>query len=397
MTPVRSPASPWPCGSKNSQDAHSSMTPTRQFGCNTGCQCGNLAKTFGCQSGRFYDRKKVRNILPLVSMNSSGVVAYVGQVNTDSGGRFFNLTAQSAYVQTSDPYAVQPSRTVGFLPGCTPVIADTGEILVPTGTSYADPLGLYFPTLTTHQIVADSSGFSRIGHPPGISSDGSLVAFYGQEQVPAGQPTKPPSIYVAVAGAWVPYPLTASGDGFTSFRPDSPVTVSSDSCGVNRGFVVYLASKSGGSGAYLSRLLNTPSQAGSPFTVARAEAVALVGDSIPGLGVLGNIDGTCSVNTRGDLGFWTSKKFVTPWPFSKNGAYNYLSPHQHLRSGHLPMSIGVAQRPLFGAGLIRTCYLTAPAEMLRLVPAASACRKTLLVARKLSICWQTKSWPSGVQ
>jgi hypothetical protein len=37
------------------------MTPVRQFGCNIGCHFGNLAKTFGCQFGRFYDQKKVRN------------------------------------------------------------------------------------------------------------------------------------------------------------------------------------------------------------------------------------------------------------------------------------------------------------------------------------------------
>ena len=61
MTLVRSKTPPPPCRSKNSQNAHSSLTPVRQFGCNSGCQCGNLAKTFGRQFGAFYDQKKVRN------------------------------------------------------------------------------------------------------------------------------------------------------------------------------------------------------------------------------------------------------------------------------------------------------------------------------------------------
>ena len=127
------------------------------------------------------------------------MVAYVGQVNTDSGGRFFNLTAQSSYIQTSDPYAVRPYSTVGFLPGCIPVIADTGEVLMPTGTSDAAPIWLYSADLTSHQIIADATGFSRIGHTPGTSTNASLVAFYGQGTTPAGQPAKLPGVYVSVA------------------------------------------------------------------------------------------------------------------------------------------------------------------------------------------------------
>src|ERR1035441_1883629 len=151
-----------------------------------------------------------------VSMNDSDVVAYTGQVNLDSGTRYYNLTAQSQYRHTSDAFALTPYHTIGFIPNFSPVIANNGEILATTGTSDADPIWLYSTDLTTHQTIADSAGFSRIGHNPGISTDGAFIAFYGQESVPAGQPAKLPAVYLraTIEGSPVLQALTQPADMF---------------------------------------------------------------------------------------------------------------------------------------------------------------------------------------
>lgn len=62
-----------------------------------------------------------------------------------------------------------------------PQIADTGDILVVYGGSSTSPIEIYNQSLSTVQtIVANISNFSAIGTQPGISSDGNVVAFYGE-------------------------------------------------------------------------------------------------------------------------------------------------------------------------------------------------------------------------
>jgi Big-like domain-containing protein len=62
-----------------------------------------------------------------------------------------------------------------------PQIADTGDILVVYGGSATSPIEVYNQSLkTVEAIVANISNFSAIGTQPGMSSDGNVVAFYGE-------------------------------------------------------------------------------------------------------------------------------------------------------------------------------------------------------------------------
>ena len=81
-----------------------------------------------------------------------------------------------------------------------PQIADNGSILVRLGQQANSPVKLYDQSLTTVQVViADSTNFDVIGNQPGLSSDGSVVAFYGQPSA-AGAMTlgASPGIFAAV-------------------------------------------------------------------------------------------------------------------------------------------------------------------------------------------------------
>jgi hypothetical protein len=51
------------------------------------------------------------NILDPVSLNDSGTVAYLALVLMDDGQSFYNLTAQSQYPATKDPFSVVPYQT----------------------------------------------------------------------------------------------------------------------------------------------------------------------------------------------------------------------------------------------------------------------------------------------
>jgi hypothetical protein len=141
------------------------------------------------------------DLLDSVSMNDSGRVALIGQIFLDDGQRFYNLTRQSQYQQTSDPFGLvrrregratrvpELCRNVraswnpalrGFLPDFKPVIANSGEIVARVGNQADSPILLYPPGLGAPQAIADSASFTKIGRCPGLSDDEQVVAFYGE-------------------------------------------------------------------------------------------------------------------------------------------------------------------------------------------------------------------------
>ena len=62
-----------------------------------------------------------------------------------------------------------------------PAIDNNGNTVVQAGNLSTSPIVLYPPDFATSTSIADASGFSALGMSPGISRDGLVVAFYGED------------------------------------------------------------------------------------------------------------------------------------------------------------------------------------------------------------------------
>ncbi len=62
-----------------------------------------------------------------------------------------------------------------------PAIDNSGNTVVQAGNLSTSPIVLYPPDFATSTSIADASGFSALGMSPGISRDGLVVAFYGED------------------------------------------------------------------------------------------------------------------------------------------------------------------------------------------------------------------------
>jgi hypothetical protein len=163
-----------------------------------------------------------------------------------------------------------------------PLMADDGSIIVRAGNQTTSPIRLYSYDLQSSQTIADASmGFTALGRSPGISDDGSIVAFYGDLSAVGASAlgmTPGPGIFASIkqGGSWALQRVAgiagngqldpgetfndANGNGkfdsgesdsgiFTNFSADTRVGVNSTRTVAYIGF-----DQSGQKGIYTSRL-----------------------------------------------------------------------------------------------------------------------------------------------
>jgi len=105
-----------------------------------------------------------------VSINDSGTLSFVAGLDS----RFY-IAARSAYSK-----ATTPSLILNSLSDIHPIVINDGRVLINSGLSDNSGIVLYNSDFTPNEIVAaPNQGFTRIGRNPGTSSDGKVVAFFG--------------------------------------------------------------------------------------------------------------------------------------------------------------------------------------------------------------------------
>src|SRR5579872_4535575 len=90
---------------------------------------------------------------------------------------------------------------------------------------------LFFTRCT---VIAGSPNFTAVGEAPGVSDDGSVVVFYGEN-------AQGPGIFASVAtpsGSWT---LVTVANGWANFYANSPIGVTSPQ-GSPQSFTAHLAS-----------------------------------------------------------------------------------------------------------------------------------------------------------
>lgn len=175
------------------------------------------------------------NIFDNLSMNSAGNVAFSGQLPFTTFTALTNIVAGGKLAFS------------GFL-NLRPAIDDSGRVAVRSGGQPNSPILLWNPGFTTSvPIATGAAGFTRMGQSPGITSDGRIIAFYGED-------AQGPGIFVSIdtAGVRSLAAVARSSDGFGSFTPDSRVGVNSDGTSVN---VVFIATLNGRVGVHYVRLI----------------------------------------------------------------------------------------------------------------------------------------------
>jgi hypothetical protein len=233
--------------------------------------------------------------------NNVGQVAFMADQGNDivSSNALFTVEAPSSYV---------------YLPlwsGARPVLADDGTIVVRSGSTASDPIVMLDYLMNTVQMVAGPSmGFTALGVAPGISDDGKFIAFYGNLSAAGATnlaTTPGPGIFLSAPATGGRHIIRVAGvtpddcsTGLTSFQADSRVAVNNQSESLNEALVVFVANDRQGSGIFASRYKLGAAGATYPAPVVRQ------GDTPNGFGPVTQFALYDSVNTQGQIAFWTT-------------------------------------------------------------------------------------------
>ncbi|MEM7408886.1 MAG: alpha/beta fold hydrolase [Myxococcota bacterium] len=195
----------------------------------------------------------------------------------------------------------------GF-PNLYPLVADNATTVARFGGSTNSPLFLFTSPnfFGTAFSIAASPNYLAVGEKPGISDDGALLAFMGHES------SLGVGIFAAqgetlFGGPFAPFKV-AGDSGFSSFSLSPRVGVNHRVDGSPDSYsVVYLATSDVGSpgplGIYASRVDGPPIAAPSIGPPVR---IVQVGDLIPGLGTVTDLDLYDPVNNSGQVAFWAN-------------------------------------------------------------------------------------------
>jgi hypothetical protein len=123
-----------------------------------------------------------QNTFTLVAQSSkTGFQAVLGNpaidFSNDVAFSALNQTFSGVLVKASPPYT-QLNQVTMTTP-LSPLIADNGYTVARAGNTNTSPIMLYGPNLTSPITIADSTAFSALGQSPGISRDGTVIAFAG--------------------------------------------------------------------------------------------------------------------------------------------------------------------------------------------------------------------------
>lgn len=303
-----------------------------------------IATGGGSQSGFNYPFDYF-SILPLTSVNNSGESVFpvfdeefsFDPIVGASFGLGDDLLVTAPKPPTDDFNTLSlPVNPVTL----RPMIADNGNVIVKLGNEDNSPIILYDNDFNDAEGIAGSSQYSEIGRSPGISDDGQIAVFYGQN-------SSGPGIFASIDEGTSRELVKIAGldDGFSSFEKDTRVAVNSTHRGEefedsntngiwdsgesftdanNNGkfdpsqravTVVYMANdESGNKGIYSNRLnffgdgtgnFNVESPTNT-LSFSRPTLVAEVGQNISGLGSVIDLNIYDPVNNRdrGDVAFW---------------------------------------------------------------------------------------------
>ncbi len=206
-----------------------------------------------------------------------------------------------------------------------PAIADTGEVVVKTGTNADSPIVLLSPGLsfTGAQVIANSGmGFTELGRESGVSDDGQIVTFYGDldpASTLAGSIGGGKGIFASVntsEGRQI-LRIAGSDDGFSGFR-DTRVGLSSTNGTDSLGgiTVAFMGSRSGQEGLYTrwldlrsfttDEIVTVMTTSSSVFNDLNGDGELngieqeLVSGQVTDIGIFDPINS----RDRGDLAFW---------------------------------------------------------------------------------------------
>ncbi len=126
------------------------------------------------------------SILPGASVNNNGQSVFVANDKKFNNNLFFPAyePGDSLLVTATEPPTDNNSFNELFLTstiGIRPMIADNGNVIVKFGNQANSPIVLFDNDLSVVDTIAGSSQYSQTGQSPGISDDGSTVAFYGND------------------------------------------------------------------------------------------------------------------------------------------------------------------------------------------------------------------------
>ena len=197
-----------------------------------------------------------------------------------------------------------------------PLIADDTRVLVRLGLETDPAIYLYRYDLTQPEVLANRGmGFTELGNGPGISDDGKICAFYGND-------AQGPGIFATMRTTGIPVTrrVADKSNGFSSFAGGlTRVGVNTMAGSQITATVVYLATKDGKEGIYCS-LLTFPKEAAQPWEISSPRLVTESGDILyeddNGDGVFQPsrekaLGGTVKalkmydpVNSKGEIAFW---------------------------------------------------------------------------------------------
>ena len=297
-------------------------------------QYGNTYLTYAVagtprQAGDDFD-----SIFSFASINNNDNVAYSALDGTVASLRF------------QDVLSVGDNQAAASLPApqsFRPMAAGQDRLIAKLGADPSDPIVLFEQTLsgdgfTPTYVATAAMGYDAIGRSPGISDDGTVVAFYADRATPGTDPG--PGIFltdlltgktvrVASAGTggngtldpgetyedlnfdgqFTPSAGEVDFNPIASFESDSRVAVSVTQDDQRAMTIVYLATDTlGREGLYASRVRfrGVDDQPLAEPLVSPPLLVAQQGMEIPGAGVVSDLDIYDPVNNVGfgDIAFW---------------------------------------------------------------------------------------------
>jgi len=248
---------------------------------------------------------------PQISLNNSGRVVFPAIPRLAPNGKFI-ATPRSPETSEHDSLSSYYSSELlkVFLDGSEltptlyPFVADNDRVVLRGGHSEEAPIIVFMDAtlnLETAYAIATSAAFNALGRAPGISDDGSVVAFVGDHKVEGL------GIYVSgISGASITQPLKIAGigDQFSNFSLEPRVGVNLSGSGLaNRYTLAYIAFNPEGKLGLYTTDVEIPSL--QHLIIWGTSSVTEAGGHINGLpGAVSNIKIYDPVNNTGQLAFW---------------------------------------------------------------------------------------------
>ncbi|MGB6301982.1 MAG: tandem-95 repeat protein, partial [Rivularia sp. (in: cyanobacteria)] len=315
--------------------APASVLSNRRFGTaveinNAGQVIAGFRQTTGGSAIRLFDSNSTDSYETIATGGgflSEFAATFIASVNNSGESVFTAINknfTDDLLVTASKPLVLPSTVNLATL---RPMIADTDDVVVKYGNQANSPILLFDNDLNVIDTIASSGDFTQLGQSPGISDDGKVVAFYGEDNDGAGifawsdgQTT--PTRIAGISGNGILDPGETyedkNGNGkfdsgeidvglFKSFDPNSRVGVSFNLKSPDQGIgtVTYIATDTNDKeGLYTSSFGLTDVISLNPeFEVLTPDVVAKVGDSISGLKIK-DLNIHDPINKSGEVAFW---------------------------------------------------------------------------------------------